>query len=193
MRKAPDQTGSLPAEAHTLTVEQIRRALIKEKWDTWRWDTQARGKAPNQAAAVSSAIDLTARIRSAYFSSLLLAISARASLRSRRCVSGISAKLNPENRFATGFLGQKCIIFEPICKNWNAFHHIPTPFFSCSGPRSSSLAHTWAHSMCFSVSRIDPFFEKFQLNGASHDGPNIGCFSGQNVTGGQGNSEFDFI
>ena len=28
MRKAPDQTGSLPAEAHTLTVEQIRRALI---------------------------------------------------------------------------------------------------------------------------------------------------------------------
>ena len=23
----------------------------EEKWDTWRWDTQARVKAPNQAAA----------------------------------------------------------------------------------------------------------------------------------------------
>ena len=33
MRKAPDQTGSLPAEAHTLTVEQIRRALISDNGD----------------------------------------------------------------------------------------------------------------------------------------------------------------
>ena len=33
MRKAPDQTGSLLAEAHTLTVEQIRRALISDNGD----------------------------------------------------------------------------------------------------------------------------------------------------------------
>ena len=47
-------------------------------------------------------------------------------------------QVNPENRFAPGLLGQKCIIFEPICKLWNALHHIPTPFFSCSGPRSQA-------------------------------------------------------
>ena len=90
-------------------------------------------------------------------------------------------QVNPENRFATGFLGQKCIIFEPIVNCGTRYNHIPTPFFSCSGPRSQAWRTLRAHSMCFSVSRIDPFFASVQIEGARRDGPNIGCFSGQNV------------
>ena len=59
MRKAPDQTGSLPAEAHTLTVEQIRRALISDNGDVRERFLE---EFPSEIESVAHELYLTCRL-----------------------------------------------------------------------------------------------------------------------------------
>ena len=100
--------------------------------------------------------------------------------RSRRCVIGISDKSTRNSALPRAFSARNASSFVPIVNCGKRSITFQRHFFRVLARDLKPGAHFGA--LAVSVGEfIDPFFASVRFMGASRDGPNTGCFSGQNI------------